>query len=149
MDSMTRLEALGLEEKEIAEGPWCEDWLGAGIRHLVKNCDLDCRTHTLRDLQDTEGPLPNGFCEGPSKYDGTRIARLRNGLPALLKLAYAAVKLPVQHAEGCRAPFPIMKINRQVFSPCTCARKDYDEAKKWLSAIIESDGSIREVEDPA
>jgi len=67
------IERLKKDEASLADAPWCEMWLSMGIRHLSRNCDLDCPNDD-----------PYHDCGCPGRYDGAALARMRNALPSLL-----------------------------------------------------------------
>lgn len=52
----------------------CPEYLRAGIRHLQRNCDMECFVHG----DDWEA------CEQPDRYDGERIAKALADIPWLL-----------------------------------------------------------------
>lgn len=70
------IERLKKDEASLADAPWCEMWLSMGIRHLSRNCNLDCPNDD-----------PYHDCGCPGRYDGSALARIRNELPALLAAA--------------------------------------------------------------
>lgn len=62
---------------------WCEKWMYTGIRHLIRNCDIDhCDDHEKTEKG----------CERPDIYDGPQIAAMYNILPDLLAIVAAAVE---------------------------------------------------------
>ena len=71
---MSRLDEVRELLAVIAPTPWCKDWLYTAIRHVVRNCDLECGS-------DVHSPSE---CSQPNKYDGDRIAALVNAIPFLL-----------------------------------------------------------------
>lgn len=50
---------------EGGDADWCPDWLYSGIRHLVRNCDIECSKHDVE---------PGGDCGWPHRYAGAHIA---------------------------------------------------------------------------
>jgi hypothetical protein len=49
---------------EYGDDRWCESWLSQGIRHLVRNCDIECFVH------EDDGEA----CGRPHRYAGSFIA---------------------------------------------------------------------------
>lgn len=59
-------EAAGIDGgSEYGDREWCPDWLHGGIRHLVRNCDIECLTH-----EDSVH-----LCGRPHRYAGKHVAR--------------------------------------------------------------------------
>ena len=71
LDRIAEEEALAKEAAGIDEGfeggdrRWCPRWLYSAIRHVVRNCDIECSTH--------EDDLAN--CGQPHRYAGEHVAR--------------------------------------------------------------------------
>ncbi len=68
----------GLDEK-LAAGPWNEDALQAGLRHLMRNDQ-----EVLNEVIEADNS-DNKATETPSMYDGRWLAMLRNLLPEAIK----------------------------------------------------------------
>ena len=59
-------QAAGVNEgMEYGDADWCPDWAYSGIRHLVRNCDVECMTH--------EDEWGTG-CGRPGRYAGAHVA---------------------------------------------------------------------------
>ena len=63
--------------KELAEamaaGPWCPSFTSTQVRHVVRNCDLECGTHSYSD----------DSCKSFGRYDGEAIAWVRTLAPLI------------------------------------------------------------------
>lgn len=65
---------LTLVRHRLTKSQYCRDYLYAGIRHLQRNCDVECPEHGNTDEE----------CIRPTRYDGDRIAdALSDGLKLL------------------------------------------------------------------
>ena len=65
-----------ITELEQITLPLCETYLYEGIRHLERNCAVEC---------DEEGHgYDSKLCNRPHKHDGARMAALINLIPDLL-----------------------------------------------------------------
>lgn len=69
---MSRLDEIAKRSEGLTN--LCPEYLRAGIRHLQRNCDMDCSVHD----EDWEA------CEQPDRYDGERIAKALADIPWLL-----------------------------------------------------------------
>ena len=64
---------------EIGDVNFCPEYLHSAIRHVQRNCEIECYTPGHED-----GAVS---CVQPGRYDGTAMARLLAAVPALLALA--------------------------------------------------------------
>lgn len=62
--------------EEISPWPWCESYTYNAIRHVERNCDLEC---------DAETHPPAGECKHFDKNDGTLISKMPEIISQLLK----------------------------------------------------------------
>ena len=69
---MSRLDEIAKRAEGLTN--LCPEYLRAGIRHLQRNCDMDCSVHDA----DWES------CEQPDRYDGERMAKALADIPWLL-----------------------------------------------------------------
>lgn len=53
----------------------CPEYLRQGIRHLQRNCSIECNHHSENETEE---------CNQPDRYDGERIAGLLAAIPTLL-----------------------------------------------------------------
>lgn len=53
----------------------CPDYMAQGIRHLERNCDLDCHAEVQNPYHD---------CTRPDRYDGEDMAKALGDLAALV-----------------------------------------------------------------
>ncbi len=51
--------------------PLCESYMYEAIRHVMRNCDIECPEHCSE-------------CTTPNRHDGSRMARLLNAIPDLV-----------------------------------------------------------------
>lgn len=85
---MSRLDDIKGRAEKFAN--LCPDYMAQGIRHLERNCDLDCHAEVQNPYHD---------CTRPDKYDGEDMAKALGDLAALV-----AVVGEVQRVrEGMRA----------------------------------------------
>lgn len=66
-DEAVAREAADSESFEGGNASWCPGWLGTGIRHLVRNVDVECYEPGHED--------DPALCGRPARYAGTHIAR--------------------------------------------------------------------------
>ena len=71
------LAAIRTDLAELGNVNYCPDYMYQALRHVQRNCDLECGTHPW------DGPDEDA-CHSPGRYDGTAIARLLAAIPALL-----------------------------------------------------------------
>lgn len=62
--SEEELQALEKLAQEASGGKWCSDWCYSAIRHVQRNCDIECGTHSGTDDE----------CNQFGRYDGPYIA---------------------------------------------------------------------------
>lgn len=72
---MTSVPALeGIKTRAAGLTDLCPDYMARGIRHLARNCDLDCPTHGEDGVE---------TCQVPERGDGERLAKALADLPKL------------------------------------------------------------------
>lgn len=82
----------------------CAEHLRQGIRHLQRNCHIECNVHD--DVEDTDD------CKQPERHDGDRMAASLADLPRLFAAVEALAALhapfvwdfgfgPVTSCKGC------------------------------------------------
>ena len=59
---------------EISPWPWCEDYCYEAIRHVSRNCDIECLAH--EDLDE---------CKSFGRYDGSFISKAPEIIDQLLR----------------------------------------------------------------
>lgn len=59
---------------EISPWPWCEDYCYEAIRHVQRNCDIECLEHEDLDK-----------CKSFGKYDGSFISKAPEIIDQLLR----------------------------------------------------------------
>lgn len=70
---MSRLDDIKGRAEKFAN--LCPDYMAQGIRHLERNCDLDCHAEVQNPYHD---------CTRPDKYDGEDMAKALGDLAALV-----------------------------------------------------------------
>lgn len=77
--------------READQREWCQDYCYSTIRHVIRNCDIECLTHEWRESE----------CGIFGKYDGPYIAAVcpKNIIPLLEELA-AYRKSEAMNKEG-------------------------------------------------
>lgn len=63
---IARLDEKEALAKEESDPDWCPDYLHSAIRHVQRNCDIDCYAH--------DDPAGWSNCGQPDRYAGTFIA---------------------------------------------------------------------------
>jgi hypothetical protein len=76
-DLTDRLDAIEKRAEGLTD--LCAEHLRQGIRHLQRNCNIDCNVHEDEDAW--------ADCKQPDRYDGDRMAAVLADIPALLVLA--------------------------------------------------------------
>jgi hypothetical protein len=79
----------------------CAEHLRQSIRHVQRNCDIDCNVHE----DETEWDA----CKQPDRYDGHRMAAVLADVPYVLDLArkqHAALEAANHLADKWQADFP-------------------------------------------
>ena len=74
--------------------PFCPSYLQQGIRHLQRNCEVECGLH---------GDDATADCGEPGRYDGEAMANVLNSVPALvaeLASARRQIAAAAQHARS-------------------------------------------------
>jgi len=69
--SATQIDTAAIKASWDEVGQMCPPWMGSAIRHVVRNCDIDCQDH--EDCENRAG-----------RYDGYAIATVFNAVPQLL-----------------------------------------------------------------
>ena len=72
-----RLDAIEARATDLTD--LCAEHLRQSIRHVQRNCDIDCNVH--------EDETTWHACNQPDRYDGDRIAAVLADIPGLLDLA--------------------------------------------------------------
>ena len=72
-----RLDAI--EARSAGLTDLCAEYLRQSIRHVQRNCDIECNVHEDETQWDA--------CKQPDRYDGDRIAAVLADIPGLLDLA--------------------------------------------------------------
>ena len=74
---MTAREVLdGIKASSEGLTDLCAEHLRQSIRHVQRNCDIDCNTHEDEPTWDD--------CKQPDRYDGERMAVALAGIPRLI-----------------------------------------------------------------
>jgi len=92
---MSDLSSLLAPIRARAEGvtDLCPEYLRQSIRHVQRNCDIECNVHVDESTWDD--------CKQPDRYDGARMAEVLASIPRLLSALDAVDKLAEQwHARG-------------------------------------------------
>lgn len=86
-DDLAMIAQVDAAIQTLALGPWCPDWMASAIRHLDKNCDLDCFAdgHSYDARHSVSGEVV--ACNRPGRYDGNSLAIIRNNIERLIELA--------------------------------------------------------------
>jgi hypothetical protein len=76
-DLTARLDAIQARAEGLTN--LCAEHLRQSIRHIQRNCDIDCNVHEDENTWDD--------CKQPDRYDGDRMAAALADIPTLLDLA--------------------------------------------------------------
>ena len=110
----------------MSEGPWCAEWTYYAVRHIDRNCDLECPVH--------------GYdCLRWGRYDGTAIAAARTLLPRALAMAARVPGLEAElqaareerHSAFERGAVAALNAAADEFSP-----EDYIQTGRLPEAIL-------------
>ncbi len=74
MEKVALIQLLESFDKQVGQGPWNEEYMQAGIRHMVRNWEWSDDCDDRPDEYHTPGML-----------SGSKIAQLRNALPEIIK----------------------------------------------------------------
>lgn len=74
--------------------PVCPELLYWEVRHVARDCDIECPTHEWDT--DAEAECPGTF----GRFDGSHVAALINAVPALLAELEAA-RVELEHHSRC------------------------------------------------
>ncbi|MDQ0241210.1 hypothetical protein [Arthrobacter bambusae] len=99
---MTAVATLLAGIRETSDGltDLCPEHLRQGIRHLQRNCDIDCNVHDNESTWDD--------CNQPDRYDGDRMARALASIPRLIQALEAVAGLHYEDvfrghlSNGCK-----------------------------------------------
>ena len=86
-----RIEELARLYEAAEQRPICMDYAYSGIRHLQRNCDMQCESH--EDGSD---------CVEWGRHDGTAVGSIWNAFPELLPVLRAAVAYVEARATTAR-----------------------------------------------
>lgn len=75
------LDAIRADLAELGDVNYCPAYLYQAVRHVQRNCEIECGEHGYDDESN---------CVEPGRYDGTAMARLLAAVPALLAAVESA-----------------------------------------------------------
>lgn len=115
-DLIARLAAL---RAECEQRPICEDYAYQAIRHINRNCDMQCESHA-----------DGSECVEWARYDGTALAVLWNEWPAILHALKVA-----EAAEKWEPLYQIVTYGEPKFAD----HKEFEQAERALVAAVKGE----------